>query len=653
MLCGCDPHLLCAPVLSPHPPHPPAALQQPTDPELPPSASKPANSEQQTTTTTPKEAARRETRDRLQELRAAQESLHTRFNEMHRELGPQAMNLFAEVNQQERPAVEAATPASPTRRLSSEAASPAAEPAGAAATEGKDSSNDATLTPPARGLTPSGAPHAQGLTPPAAPHAQGLTPPSAADSSLPLRLAFSPDDVVVDSEAAIGRISEASDSDDSDVDSDGHKDLAAALAKLDMGAEVPPATVASTPKRSSRSRPPSTTAGKDAATAQGAKAASATSGAKATRHVLPPTARAPPSSRPKSQAAKNLFGGGAANSGAAEVSTPSGALPAANGLSSTESAAAEADDGRSVGGSSTASASSSDSSASDAQSRASSPPQSPDLSRMDEVFEACFTYDLMHINRLGQAAARMIEVTGNSRLAILNNDNGSEIDRFDLQLLVNVSRQDRAARPVLQLTFVHALGDEQVLRLTYVSEDDEDVAELNNLQEVVEKIATENRAARAHENVAIRTKCIACQHVLDAEERRFLVDERRECPVCGSSEVYDLNINEAAEGDHGRPSAAVPVPAGPAVSSGPELVRSPQNSPGLTRRPSTGAATPRRPERPSSAASGLQRGAAADAGASGLLGDLGEGDEGVESDEAGNAEVRVGGRKEKRKSAAR
>jgi hypothetical protein len=534
---------------------------------------------------------------------------------MHRELGPQAMNVFAEVNQQQsRPTVDlhdaaglTPTPTDDDDRALQGNEQPTSPAPLATASVSRTASfgEDATLTPP--------------------PNSHLDVTPLSTGMALPLRLAFTPDDVVRDSEADMAGDSR-NDADDSTEDGLGDD--------LTAGPEPPFPAVASTPKRPARTLLPAAAPSKVPASSAKAPqqqpdffspppASSPVHPPPSSRNALPAPASPPKaavhaasasnhermvSAARKPPAAKQLFGGNTA-----KVDTPR----------QNEEEEEEADDG-------------SGSSSSSSRSRLGSLRQSPDLSRMDEVFETCLTFDLMHINRLGQALSRMIEVTGNSRLAILDNDDGSEVERFDMQLLVDVTRQARAARPVLQLTFVHALGDERVLRLTYLSEDKEDVEELSKLQDVLENIAIDNQVAHAHENVAIRIKCIACQHVLDAEERRFLVDDRRECPSCGSSEVYDLNKNEAAEGDtymRGSSSGARPIPVPLSVgSSVSELLRSPQQSPGLQRRPSTANTTPRRLERVASSHSSMQ-GTTAEYNP-GTLRELGEEDE-----DNGDAEV--------------
>lgn len=603
-------------------PHNPLA-QQPIDPELPPSAeASPAPAKDQPTApkSTTQEGRRIAAQERLRQLREAQDSLHTRFHEMHRELGPQAMNVFAEVNQQQSRAAAdlhndaglTPTPAEDDDRAPhcGEQPTSPAEFAAASVSGTASIGEDATLTPPSTSHS-------------------DVTPSST--MALPLRLAFTPDDVVRDSEAAMAEDSR-SDADDSTEDGLG-EDLTA-------GPEPPFSAVASTPKRPAQTLPAPSKVPLDLE--------SETSSTKAPQqNVLspvsasspvhpPPSARnalaastSPPKTAAHAASVSNYDGKGPAarKPPAAKQLFGDSAAKVANGDTRHQKEDEEEDDDGTG------------SSSSSSRSRLGSLRQSPDLSRMDEVFETCLIFDLVHINRLGQAVSRMIEVTGNSRLAILDNDNGSEVNRYDLQLLVNVTRQARAARPVLQLTFVHALdalGDERVLRLTYLSEDKEDVEELSKLQEVLENIAIDNQAARAHENVAIRIKCIACQHVLDAEERRFLVDDRRECPSCGSSEVYDLNKNEAAEGEtymRGSSSGARPIPVPLSMgSSVSELLRSPQQSPGLARRPSSASTTPRRLERVASSYSTMQ-GAKAEYN-SGTLRELGEEDE-----DKGNAEV--------------
>lgn len=90
---------------------PPSAVASPAPPATP--ATRAATTAAVTDTTAaggassaapspaPGKAVRRASaHDQLQALHAAQESLHSRFNEMHRELGPQAMTVFAEVNTQ-------------------------------------------------------------------------------------------------------------------------------------------------------------------------------------------------------------------------------------------------------------------------------------------------------------------------------------------------------------------------------------------------------------------------------------------------------------------------------------------------------------------------------------------------------------------------
>lgn len=465
----------------------------------------------------------------------------------------------------------------------------------------------------------------------------GTGPLTPASSGLLLPLAFSPEDVVNDSEATLDAVEPMP-----------LLDFAAEGALLSEGtldsAGGGGGALASTPKRKPRRKEsvlttPSPVAGTTPAGGAGppsphrvSRATSVLDGRMSQggvsgsgRSVLSErSSRSGSETMGKPLAAKQLFGsrGSAAASGrdsstssnrhtraaggederAGDVSLP--LAPVAGSVSPTSDVGSV-----SSRGSSTASAASSR--------------QSPDLSRMDEVFEASLTFDLLQLLRLGQGVARMIEVTGTTRLGVLDNDDGSEVDRFDLQLLTGVELQPRQPRPVLQLAFVHALGDERTLRLTSTSDDPDDLQQLTSLQDLLEPLALANQAARANENVALRTKCIACQHVLDAEERRFLVEGHRECPACGSSEVYDLNTNDAAQtaavstqggaaaaaaaaasggggellaspsrpvpirrtGDHnvsaaGRGSAAAVTSA--AASLG-DLVRSPHNSPRLSR----------------------------------------------------------------------
>ena len=158
------------------------------------------------------------------------------------------------------------------------------------------------------------------------------------------------------------------------------------------------------------------------------------------------------------------------------------------------------------------------------QSRKSSSPQ---LNRLNEVFENNDSFFLVELTRLDQTINRMIEVIGSSRLAVLDYDYGQEVARYDLRLLTRVSLVRRVPRNVMQLDFVHSTGEERILRLTYGLEDDKGEEELNRLNELLQPVAITNQVARANENVALRTKCLNCQHVLDHEERRFLVEGRR------------------------------------------------------------------------------------------------------------------------------
>lgn len=173
---------------------------------------------------------------------------------------------------------------------------------------------------------------------------------------------------------------------------------------------------------------------------------------------------------------------------------------------------------------------------------------SPTLRHMNDIFENTEAFYLLALNRLDQALPYMVEITGISRLALLDEDTAQEMDRYDLRQLVRTAVSHRnPQRPVLELQFVYSTGDERLLRLTYTVGDSEAEESFKRLQTILGPVAATNQRLRANENIVPRTKCLNCKHELDAQERQALVDSRRQCPVCGSGDVYDFNANQAAD----------------------------------------------------------------------------------------------------------